>query len=124
MNYYQPRQVDPEADREDAGKWRYTCMNDGQVWPVGYCAGACPGHDTPEGAYEHQTEYVLDNAHFDGEWKDVQHRCEAEGCGAWTTRFASLGPGQMQTHDLCDEHRNRETLAVIVGRVGDSFGSY
>lgn len=144
MNYYEPRQVSADADREDAGKWRYTCMNDGKVWPVGNCADNCPGHDTKEGAYEHQTEYVLDHASFDGQWSDTQHRCEApvptggvnisgqitapptgtEACGKWTDKFASLGPGQMWSFNLCDGHRNRETLALLVGTVGDSMGSY
>ena len=124
MNYHQPRQVDPEADRPDAGKWRYTNMNDGQVWPEGYCAQDCPGHDTADEARQHQTEYELDNARFDGAWAEVWHRCEAEGCEELTDRFASYGPGQMVSHNLCDAHRNRETLAVLVGVVGDHMGSY
>ena len=33
MNYLQARQ------REVEGRWDYTCMNDGRIWPVGYCAG-------------------------------------------------------------------------------------
>jgi len=49
MNYYSARQVDPALDRPDAGKWRYTRMNDGRVWPEGACRD-CPGHDTPEEA--------------------------------------------------------------------------
>lgn len=38
MNYYQARQM------VESGLWHYTCMNDGSVWPVGYCAPdeACP----------------------------------------------------------------------------------
>lgn len=44
MNYDQARQIDPEADRPDAGKWRYTTMNDGHVRTIGYCSGyrECP----------------------------------------------------------------------------------
>ena len=68
MNYHQPRQIEPTADRPDAGKWRYTNMNDGFVWPEGYCA-ECPGHDTKEGAYEHQTQYVLTLVEPVIEWK-------------------------------------------------------
>lgn len=112
MNYYQPRQVDPTADRPDAGKWRYTCMNDGRVWPVGNCSpyrtctachGAsvvrgpeyscegcggkgyitvddpCPGHDTPSGAYQHQTQYLLDNEmDLTRALSDQQRRCVAK----------------------------------------------
>jgi hypothetical protein len=33
MNYYQPRQ------RKTDMRWDFTSMNDGHVWPVGYCDG-------------------------------------------------------------------------------------
>lgn len=122
MNYDQARQVDPTSNWDDAGKWRYTTMNDGRVWPVGYCRD-CPGHDTREGAYEHQTQWVIDDANFDGSWATAQHQCEAPGCGVWTQRFASHGAGHYATVDLCDEHCNRETLALIIGTVGDSWHS-
>ena len=121
MNYHQPRQIEPTADRPDAGKWRYTNMNDGRVWAEGYCAD-CPGHDTKEGAYEHQTQYVLDHARYDGEEVGAKRQCRAEGCEEWTQSFAEVGHTQMFT--LCDAHRNRETLALLYGSVGDSFGSW
>lgn len=38
MNYEQARQVDPNADRPDAGKWRWTTANDGRVRPAGSCS--------------------------------------------------------------------------------------
>lgn len=38
MNYDQPRQVDVNADRPDAGKWRWTTRNDNNVRPDGYCS--------------------------------------------------------------------------------------
>lgn len=51
MNYYAPRQVDPKSDRPDAGKWRYTVMNDGRVHEVGLCSPweLCPtcGEEPP-----------------------------------------------------------------------------
>ena len=124
MNYHQPRQVDPAADRPDAGKWRYTNMNDGRIWPEGYCAENCPGHDTAEGAREHMTAYVLDHARYDGKWDNTQHRCQAEGCEAWTDRYAEPGHPANHPYDLCDEHRNSETLAQLVGSVGDVMGSW
>lgn len=122
MNYHQPRQVSPSADRPDAGKWRYTYMNenDGAVWPEGYCA-ECPGHDTKEGAYEHQTQYVLDNARYDGKDIRAKRQCRAEGCDEWTQYFAEVDDA---IFTLCDAHRNRETLALLYGSVGDSFGSW
>lgn len=48
MNYAQARQIDPEADRPDAGKWRWTVRNDNNIRPDGYCSplelcGACGG---------------------------------------------------------------------------------
>lgn len=129
MNYYEPRQVDPTSDRPDAGKWRYTCMNDGRVWPVGYCGGTeipeaerCPGHDDPQGAREHQTQYLLDTGmKLDGQWADEQHHCEFADCGAWTDRFAEI---DMHTWNLCDAHRTREIVATLFGTVGDLISSY
>ena len=121
MNYHQPRQVDPNADRPDAGKWRYTNMNDGRVWAEGYCA-ECPGHDTKDGAYEHQTQYVLDRVmRLDGQDPHVKRQCAVEGCEEWTHGFADV---DMSVFFLCDEHRNRETVAALYGSVGDSFGSW
>lgn len=121
MNYHRPRQVDPGADRPDAGKWRYTCRNDGRVWPEGYCAD-CAGHDTKEGAYEHQTQYVLDHARYDGKDAESKRQCVVKGCGEWTQCFAEVG--HVATFTLCDVHRNRETLALLLMSVGDSFGSW
>lgn len=135
MNYYLPRQVDPKAERPDAGKWRYTCMNDGKVWPVGYCTD-CPGHETEQEARQHYTDYELNETlNLDGEYADQQLRCEARlslglagpdapKCGAWTNRFASLGPGRMVSFTLCDKHRNRENVADLYGTVGNIASSY
>ncbi len=120
MNYHQPRQVDPTADRPDAGKWLYTNMNI-RVWPEGYCAEGCDGHDTKEGAYAHQTQYVLDKMRLDGQYADVQRRCIKEDCGVWTDRFAEV---EMRTFDLCDEHRTRKVVTELYGSVGDSYGSW
>lgn len=100
-------------------------MNDGWVRAEGYCRD-CPGHDTKEGAYEHQTQYMIDHASFDGQWAETQYRCQAdvppdnEKCGQWTDRFASVGN---RTYNLCDVHRTRETVMALYDSVGDSFGS-
>lgn len=44
MNYAAARQVDPSADRPDAGKWRWSVANDGRVRPDGACSPVevCP----------------------------------------------------------------------------------
>ena len=82
MNYYAARQGD------DDKKWDYTCMNDGRMWPIGYCSrfleaevGGFAGctqeradrhnnfrekygrhnHETKEEAFECYKQYVLDN---------------------------------------------------------------
>jgi hypothetical protein len=51
----------------------------------------------------------------------TQRECEV--CGAWTQTVAEVGPGLMEIHVLCDQHRNRETLATLV-QVGDVMSSY
>ena len=126
MNYFEPRQVDPQADRPDAGRWRYTCMNDGQIWAVGYCAGGCEGHATADDANQHQREYEIDNA-----WHRVQDGgpgkvepwdpCEAligvpeHPCGKRTPNVLTLGPGiGIFGPHLCDEHLTFEGLSSVV----------
>lgn len=111
MNYYQARQVDPTADRPDAGKWRFTCMNDGQVWPVGPCRDDCPdGHDTPEDASQHWVE---------GQVADVQHRsCDWTscvfplGCNKPANRVIVVG-NHGGDYPLCEDHASDETAIGI-----------
>lgn len=124
MNYYQPREL-KDKDGNPSGIWHYTCMNDGRIWAVGYCAQGCPGHDTKDGAYEHQRQYELDNARYNGKLGNEHHREErkCEICGEWTDGYASVGMGGMERYILCDQHRNRESLDTLV-EAGDSFGSY
>jgi hypothetical protein len=37
MNYHEPREL--QKDGKGTGLWHYTNMNDGRIWPEGYCAG-------------------------------------------------------------------------------------
>ena len=106
MNYYQARQ------RKDDGLWHYTCQNDHQIWPVGYCAQGCAGHQTAKEAETHFREWVLDTATFDGTLSNQQRKCEV--CGIWTDRIAQAGIGMTDTHVLCDEHRTRAWLATVL----------
>lgn len=155
MNYYGPRQVEPGADRPDAGLWRYTCRNDDRIWEVGYCGPTrdcqtchgrtfvthepcaecggkgyvtverCPGHPTADEACAHYRLYVLDCLIGYDMRSDpaIQHRCEAEGCDAWTQTAATERP--LGRHWwLCDEHRNRQTVERLYGDVGTSVSSY
>jgi hypothetical protein len=114
MNYLEPRQKKSDM------LWHYTNMNDGFVYPVGNCANDCPGHITKDGAYEHQRQYELDHARFDaGTWSGAMYECQAEGCGAYSNRFARVGGRELT---LCDEHRNRETVEKFF-TVGDQISS-
>jgi hypothetical protein len=110
MNYYQAREL-RTADGKPAGLWHFTCQNDNRIWPVGYCAQGCVGHDTPEGAQEHYRQYLLDTARYDGRMSGQQRACRV--CGAWTQRFAETEAGT-SLYVLCDEHCNRESLETLV----------
>lgn len=110
MNYYGARQIDPKADRTDAGKWRFTVRNDDRIWPTGYCA-TCPGHATAEEAERHYYEYEMAETVREGSLADMQRACEV--CGAWTQGLLQLGDGLMESHILCDEHRNPAGLAQV-----------
>src|ERR1043166_3121370 len=132
MNYYQPREI-AGPDGKGTGRWHYSVRNDDWIRPVGYCADGCRGHETREGAYEHQTAYMLDHElRLDGNYDGVQCPCEAviesgarvgQKCEAWTSSFAEVGrPGRR--FSLCDLHRNRDVVAKLYGSVGDSISSW
>jgi hypothetical protein len=77
------------------------------------------GHDTPEEACECYKEYLLDSSlDLNRETADTQHKCEK--CGAWTTKMAMVD--RWSLYHLCDEHRNRETVAELFS-VGTSCHS-
>jgi hypothetical protein len=119
MNYDQPRQL------KDGTGWHYTSMNDGQVWAVGYCRNHLDQpHATEDEARDCYTRYLLDNnLHLDGRDADTWHRCKAaEGCETLTDRFAGIRPWGPDW-SLCDDHRDREHVAALLGRVGDSIHS-
>jgi len=120
VNYDKARQIDPQADRPDAGKWRYTTSNRRVgTYAIGYCADGCPGHDTPEEAEAHQREYELDRClRLDGRYVDAQHKCVV--CNEWTQGFAHFVP--MGAHyDLCDEHRTREQVEKLYSGPGERW---
>lgn len=114
MNYYEARELRDEKG-EGTGRWHYTVRNDGRIWPVGYCADGCPGHESAEAACEHQREYELANLRqitYAG-WTDCQV------CGAPTKAGVEHGPGIGHPIALCDEHRTPEVIdgLVVVGQV-------
>lgn len=118
MNYYEPRQ-------KTDGKWHYTCRNDDRIWPVGYCADGCPGHDTEAEAFAHQTEWERDHITFceygiQGEW----HECGIDGCTELTRTMAEWGTGGATPKlYVCAAHATRETIAPLV-EAGRAISSY
>jgi len=126
MNYYAARQVDPKADRPDAGKWRYTSMRDGSIWPVGACAEGCVGHDTAEQAYEHQRQWLLSQLRVGEAARSVSRYAPGKCCccDAVATHEAYIaGEPVGYTFRVCDEHNNRESLEPLID-VGESMSSY
>ena len=123
MAYYTAREL-MDKDGKATGKWHYTVQWGGSDGPriaaTGHCANGCPGHDTPKEAYAHYKQYLLDKqTHYEaGENAETQHRCQAPGCGAWTTGAAFVGG--YEVYYLCDTHRTREHLEPLV-IVGDAF---
>lgn len=108
--------------RSDTGKWHYVSAHRSRgAYPIGYCADGCPGHDTEQEARDHARDYVLDRVAFTDDSSDArsQHRCEAEGCDEFTSGSARLPWGGYYT--LCAAHRNRATVEVLFGEIGDSW---
>jgi hypothetical protein len=150
MNYYGARQ------RKEGG-FDYTCMNDGHVWPIGYCTGwrewkdvdvllpqqnergrqereaerarialyHTDGHPTEAEAGACYRRYLLDHRlRLDMRCSgDMQRRCQApDGCEAWTQTAAEVDNGH--TWFLCDAHRNRETVELLMPAVGQAMASW
>ncbi len=87
-----------------------------------------PPHATKEEAYACATQYVLDTAKFDQRF-DTTHsvpRCEYPLCEVLVEDggMATYGFGIGSTTVLCEAHRNRESLSVVIGpSVGDCISS-
>lgn len=114
MNYYAPRR------RKEGGLWHYTCMNDGAIWPVGYCADACPGHADTAGAYAHYREYLLaERTRYDGALVNEQKKCQE--CGEWTQGVVEIEG--VPRFILCDAHRTPEVVGRLF-KVGDAISSF
>lgn len=136
MNYHQARQVDPASDREDAGKWRYTNMNDGRVWPEGACATDCPGHDTAEEACQHWVEGQVANGvrWHDCSWTTCDNRHGTDEndkpitCPNPAQRLAYVGSADNHGYTLCADHAS-DNVAEALFRLDhkgefSSFGSF
>lgn len=127
MNYDEAREI--------LGKgWHWTTMNNGVVRTAQPCITIlkpfdptspdfslkasditrCPPHATKEDAERHYYDWCLSTV-TEIKLSNQQLRCRAEGCEAWTdTELGNRQPERMFNGDpLCDEHRTRETLALI-----------
>jgi hypothetical protein len=143
MNYYKAR------ERKD-GRWDYTCMNDGMIWPVGYCAKYVDPMDYNfPGCEVFQTEHHLEKArvvkdkhHEDGHaTADEACACygkylldnklrlglkygdmqrKCEVCGEWTELNACVDNQYMT---LCEKHNNREEVEKLFRGVGERWES-
>lgn len=116
MNYAARQRID--------GRWDYAAMRDGQVRPVGYCAGYGgsghqDGHSTAEEAYACYRLYLLDTARLDGSDASTRHRCRI--CGEWTDRYAVVGA--LGWYPLCPPHLNQEMLETLFPAVGPMVSS-
>jgi hypothetical protein len=117
VNYFDARPL------KDGSGWHYTCRNDGETWPVGYCRDH-DGHETEVAARECYREWLLGNATFDGLVSETRReRCEVDGCDEFTGRYVGTGFGVPTLHVLCDEHHNREGLASVLPLPGQEISS-
>lgn len=107
-----------DKDGNPTGLWRYTCRNDSQIWAVGFCAQGCPGHDSPEGAYEHQRQYLLSTVTYDLEYLNWLG-CTA--CDAPTKKGARWA--MESGAPFCDDHLKPEFVEPHV-RAGNVISSF
>jgi hypothetical protein len=94
-------------------------MNDGRIWPEGYCADHA-AHETREEAEECFRRYLLDDISEEeyGNWGD----CDV--CGAATKKGLAARPPHGAGHRLCDEHRTPEVLAGLIDKPTQIASSY
>jgi hypothetical protein len=92
----------------DAGKWYTVVIVPQGTRRVGYCARACPGHDSSAEALAHHLQYQLDReADLWLERRSATRDCEI--CGEPTTLRARLGRGT-QLFILCRQHQSTASL--------------
>lgn len=127
MNYDEAREIPGKG-------WHWTTMNNGVVRTAQPCIQIpemsvedlmrkplmgtnitrCEPHATREEAERHYYDWCLSTV-TEIKLSNQQLRCRAEGCEAWTG--TELGNRQLECmfngDPLCDEHRTRETLALI-----------
>lgn len=156
MNYEGPRQVDPAADRPDAGKWRWTTSNRRSgTYPTGACsewetcekcgglsgilrpdvqcdcgngarrkAEPCPGHDTEQGAIEHQHEYLIAHARFRTmDNPNALYKCQAAGCGTFTAGVLEIEGDGYFMKTVCPEHQTPEIARQLIPPISSSMHS-
>lgn len=131
VGYDSPIQTCPECNgrsahvtdnHPDGRNYCATCSSKGYVEVEPH-----PPHATQEEAYQCATNYVLDTATWDLRISTTHSvpRCDADGCGTLVEDGGGARWGfGIQSHSvLCGDHRNRDTLAAIVGTIGQVWSS-
>ena len=96
----------------DAGKWYTVVIEREGTRRVGYCARACPGHNSSAEALAHHLQYQLDReAHLWLDRRTPPRDCEI--CHEPTTLRARLGR-DTQLFILCRQHQSTASLQTLV----------
>ncbi len=109
MEVYGPKEI--ARDGKPTGLWHYCYSNSASIWPIGYCAEGCPGHNSPEEAESHYHEYVLNNEVRRFTVPDTQQKCVI--CGDWTHHRAQIGRHHAHCFVLCQAHNTPETIRKL-----------
>jgi hypothetical protein len=96
MRYGQPRPL------EKSKLWHFTERIDETVYPVGYCAEECPGHETEQEAREHFAQWQRDKATVNPfVWERPE--CEVPGCKE-SALYEVRIPRRVTPTLVCTEH--------------------
>jgi hypothetical protein len=100
-------------DCENSGRYHYCCYcyPAGRVWPVGYCAKSCQGHDTKAGAREHYRQFLMDR--FSQYTGTLASPSACAVCGRLTTHCASIDYHyEWDVIGLCPVHLTSEGISA------------
>lgn len=103
------------------GTWKYSRMNDGKVWTIGYCVDH-NGHKTQQEAEDCYKSYLLDRVLRleGGILSNNKIKCQVSGCEEYSGVTSYI---DYDCFVLCPTHRTKEVIATLFDCSGENIHS-